>query len=245
LLHNVDKLEKSTIQKLISLEIKKYFVLNNYVSIPKHKHKIQCCGFYPIIFPVVNKAVINKEENEIWLCIPGQVEFKRRDYKGFFDMLARYPLPQNIKLIFLGKCMHTEGNGEEIKQLISKLSIEKQCILFDNFVPLDVFYAYLTLSDYVLPLTHPEKLETTGYGTYKVSGTFNLAFGFRKIMFCDKYYATFEDFSDSCIFYNPDNMETIFETIESGKIDKANYYKSDFWNTEKQQQKFLRFVFEK
>ena len=239
LIHNVNKLNTSNTQKIISRKIKKYFVLNDYIDVTNDK--VACSAFYPIFFPPIKIMPIEKPENEIWLCIPGQLEYKRRAYEALFSTIAQYGLPKNIRLLFLGRCMHSEGNGAEAKQTIADLGIDKQCLLFDNFVSLDVFYAYMQASDYIFPLIHPEESETKGYGSYKVSGAFNAAFGFKKILICDEYYARYKDFEDSSIFYDPKKLYEIFEKIAL-TIDENLFYKNPFWNFETHQQKFLSFL---
>jgi hypothetical protein len=207
----------------------------------KHS-KIELCSFYPIFFPQIDTPNIYKPKDEIWICIPGQVEYKRRDYESLFKSIAQYGLPAKIRLIFLGRCMHAHGDGIRVKKMIDNLGIKSQCLLFDGFVPIDLFFAYIKRSDFILPLIHPNSTESKAYGYEKVSGAFNVAFGFKKVMFCDEYYKDNIDFSDSCIFYRPEELHLIFEHVDNHQRNTIKFYQNPCWDFSYQQKKYLSFL---
>ena len=63
-----------------------------------------------------------------------------------------------------------------------------------------------------MPLVHPSKPQFRKYLTEKISGTYNLAFAYKKPMLCPEDMAVYEDFKDTSVFYNLNKptLQTIF-----------------------------------
>ena len=245
--HHTGKLNKSFTQRLISLKVKKYFVLNDYLldSIKK-QHPLRIASYYPIFFPAFEPVAITKATSEFWICIPGQLEFKRRDYKSLFSQLQKHKLPIGFKFILLGRCNHKYGNGEEVKLMIKEQQLEDHFIVFDQFIDNALFHAYLKLSDVVLPLIHEGSEGFKSYATAQISGAFNLAFAYQKPMLMHQYFNFITDFQVSSFFYSPADLVALCLQLYANPslcTDKAaaiaGYYKFSFVV---QQQKYLQLL---
>lgn len=202
-IHHTGKLIKSSTQKFISLKVKKYFVLNDYLMKSIHQNKnIQIASYYPVFFPEFRPMELVKPHGELWICIPGQLEIKRRDYLSLISQLNRKNLPEGIRFIFLGRSNHKSGNGEEIKALIKKMQLEKHFVLFDHFIENTQFHTYLNHSDIILPLIHQGSEGFESYSRFQITGAFNLAFAYNKPLLMHKSFSEIPDFLMTAFFYD-------------------------------------------
>ena len=201
IIHNINKLHQSGNQRLISLKIKKYFVLNEYMldSMNSDTH-LKIVSFYPIFFQKFNTISIEKKESEVWFCIPGLVEFKRRDYEGFLKAICEEKLAQNVRIIFLGRIGHAV-EYTQIKNWLKKLENDDQVVLFKGYIDNHIFHSYLQKSDMILPLLHPDTERFHEYSSIQISGAFNLAFGHHKPLIMENFFKKYSIFSETSIFY--------------------------------------------
>ncbi len=237
IVHNTKKILTSGTQRFISRKVKKYFVLNDYLldTIQNKPTNIKIASFYPICFPKPNVQQI-KPKGDIWICIPGQVENKRRDYFGFLDALENVNIPHNIKFILLGKGAHSHGNGPEVRAKIERLGLSSQFKLWDKFIETQEFNNYLYNSDFILPLVHPEQ-ESFQLYTYQITGAFNLAFGLKIPMLMHEVFSLNTDFRDTSLFYSLENLSSLIRDLPTVKspnyqLDKwdSTYQSKAYWN---------------
>lgn len=245
-LHTIKKLQGSFTQKLISLKIKKYYllslILSNQLS-PKKRRKVQV--FYPIFFhhPILPKPFQKEKFN---IIIPGGVETRRKDLKGFVDQFFNQPIPAHWNIIFAGK---TEENNEcflRINNTIKLNNMNKQFVFYHGFIPQKEYFEIIEAGHVILPLIHPNTTSSDEYMSRQISGAFNLAYGFKTPMLIHKAYKKHEEFQCSSIFYNE---EKLFDQIKSLDEDRnrleekrkaiQNYSLFDF---EVQQNNFLSWV---
>lgn len=246
-LHDTIKLEKSFTQKLISRKVKKYLVLNDYIkdSFPLNK-SFRLESFYPIFFPKYVYPAIEKDENEFWVCVPGSIEYRRRDYEGFIEIMKSQIPDQKVKILLLGNSKHLNSDSEDLKTKLKEYGIEKFFVFFEGFIGDDMYHAYVEKSDVIMPLihhTHPIFDEVNGF---KISGSFNLAFGHKKPLLCEEQFERFEDFRENAFFYDFDNL---FGSINSLAGDKSvkeektkGMYKNPKWSFEFQRDKYIAFL---
>lgn len=238
-IHNLRKLENSHSQKVITRNLEGYFVLNDYLIDQvkdEIKQKVKLFPLYTIFYPNYPSSEQDKKEGDIWVCIPGQVERSRRDYDSLFASIKQFGIEPHIKLLFLGRCEHADGDGAYVKQRIKELGIEENVVLWDAFIETDEFYGMLKQSDYILPLIHP-KHESYSLYEFQISGSFNLAFGFKKPLLMEKSFSDYEDFRNTSKFYSTDAiMEEINRLTTSEKVD---FYSSEKWEFERLQKSFL------
>lgn len=226
ILHNTGKLKGSFSQRFITKKLKHYFVLSEYLmqKIPK---EISASVLYPILFPSYPSEPISKKEGDVWICVPGQVELKRRDYKALLQSIEKEGIRPHIKFILLGRSAHAEGNGMLIKEWIHQHSLGDHFLLWDDYIPVGTFYNYLEKSDYILPLIHEGDVSEDLY-RYQISGAFNLAIGYQKPILCD------QNLSDLLSEYHPISYQThkVMETLNVLQAAPAAPYSEYKWTFE-------------
>ena len=235
-MHNGNKLIKSGNQRIINKKISKYFVLNEYVkSIQKDINNIKIASFYPIFFPKFKNFEIHKNLNEIWISIPGQLQNIRRDYMGLIASLNPKITPLNIKFLLLGKS-NNQNDGTQIKKLIKDKGLESYFIFWERFIPNNEFHSYLNKSDFIMPLVSAKN--EPAYLKYKISGSFNLAFAYKKPLLMEDSFSNIDDFKENAIFYNYKDINEIISTLNPIR----NTYQNPKWSFEYQKNNYLEFI---
>ncbi len=235
ILHNAKRLEKSFTQRLFSIKIKKYFVLNDFIKINyKNTNATKLESFYPIFFPPFNSVSIKKRENEIWITIPGRLHYSRRNYKFLIEQLNLKEINKSIKFIILGN-INTK-DGLHFLDTIKSLQLDTYFKTFNEFISNDKYYNYLEKSDYILPLLN---LDDESYLKSKITGTFNMAFGFKKRMICNRELEEISDVKENSILYKADSF---INTLNSLTIDNKKVYNDEKWAYEFQKNKYLTFI---
>ena len=247
ILHDAGKIFASGNQNLINRKIKKYFVLSDHVLEYVRSLKLKNMSFesfYPIFQPEYSLNDINKPDNEFWVCVPGRVEQKRRDYRGLLKNLSVTNLSNSVKIILLGKI--DEKFKPELKDFLQKLNLNDSFILFDEFIPNEVFYSYLQLSNIVLPLIHPEDIWFEKYFRMQISGSYNMAFTYKIPMLIEKSFSSYEDFTDTSFFYETEKLINKINQLSADKdfftSSKKKMYKLDKWDFDYQYKKYLEFI---
>lgn len=235
-LHNGQNLKLKPKQKIISKKLNKYFVLNDFVAKAISREKLttkELASFYPIFFPKFETS-LQKPENEIWMTVPGVISFDKRDYSIFKDL----KLNDNIKIIFLGRANNTDALTfkEEAKTYPSF----KNFVFFEAFIPNDLFHDYIKHSDYILPLIHPNNEFFNYFLKYKISGSYNLAFAYKKTMLIEQSFSEIEDFKETAFFYDANHFERIFDVIIPSE---KKTYKNPKWSFEFQKKNYLDYIF--
>lgn len=227
---------------ILNKKMNGYFVLNDYLldgikQLDIEKSRIT--SFYPIYFPDCNCREVEKASDEIWITIPGLMESFRRDYQTLFDSFSSGALKENIKLIFLGRSIFKNGKSN-IREQLEEVDKNNQCLFWDSFVDKTTFHTYMINSDYLLPLIHTSHRSRERYKD-KISGTFNLGFGYKKQFVMDEYFQQFEDFRENAIFYNPDDdLVTLLNQLEKPKLEM--FYQHKKWEVEYQAERYLTFI---
>ena len=239
-IHNLRKLEKSHSQKVITKNLEGYFVLNDYLikTVDAETRKsVNLHPLYTVFYPDYPSKEQKKDPNEIWVCIPGQVERSRRDYDALFDSIETSGVGEHIKLLLLGRCEHADGDGTYVKKRIAELGIENKVVMWDAFIETDEFYGMLKASDYILPLIHPQHDSYSLY-EYQISGSFNLAFGFKKPLLMEQSFTTYQDFKNTSIFYSSSNLMETVNSLESAH--QKEYYSDEKWSFDKLKHDYLQ-----
>ena len=241
IIHNSYKLIKSSSQRIISRKINKYFVLNDYIlqHVSGNK-KLAIEAFYPIFFPKFKTINLPKPAGELWVCIPGQVDFKRRDYEGFLNALIKRPPLPSIKYIVLGR----ENNPtRKFSDMVTAFGLQDHFILFDKFIPNELFHSYLLYSDVILPLLHPALPKFEQYKKYKITGALNLAFGYRKPLLCKDHFQHVPDLQENALFYDLEQLgETRNRLPELLPTILPQLYQNPKWEFKVQQQRYINFI---
>jgi len=214
ILHHVDKITRSFTQKLISLRIRRYYVLMDYLlsSLPSTT-RCRFVSFSPIVPAAPSPEGPVKPPGEFWVCIPGELEFRRRDYAGLAEAVRRTPPDPAIRFILLGSARTPDG--DRFKEAIAKTGAAAQFRLFQGFVDQTVFAGVLSRADVLLPLIHPGISLYSCYRHHQVSGTFLQALSYGRPMMMDRSWAGAVDFDEIALFYDLDNMIPMLNRLSS------------------------------
>jgi hypothetical protein len=238
LIHLSRKLWTSRTQKIISRKIKKYFVLTDFISknLGKAGPGISIEYFYPVYFPagiyfhtrdVPDTEATNTAEGnvirsttgvtdpgaapgEFLVCIPGAVDYARRDYPSLLEEIRSGGVPPGIRFLLLGRT--TGPDGRDFISRMGEARLEGHFITFDGFVDHGLFYRYLSASSLVLPLITPGAHDYQDYLRFKITGSYNLAWGFAKAMLMHDSFEAYPVFRKTSFFYRSGKL---IETLES------------------------------
>jgi hypothetical protein len=201
LIHIVKKLETSFGQKIINRKLKNYYLLAEYLEnyFPKDQ-KLKKHSFSSAFFMPFERQTFPKKVDDCWICVPGHLEYKRRDYDFLLSVVQRAGFPKNTKFILLGNSQ--KGDGQIIMQKIKDRGISGFFICFDGYIPDDEFQSYLNVSDFLLPLIHGNLAEIY---KYQISGTFVLSDAYGKTMLCDEAFSHVKGFEYNALYYKTED----------------------------------------
>ena len=236
-IHDIQRLQKNFDQRLISRQIKKYFVLNDYLLHPSSRYRLG--SFYPIFFPPVEKEACPKQEGELWITIPGRIEARRRDYDLLFRTLEAHPVEKSTKFILLGGGSEKHGVGHEVRLRIEEMGLLDQFVMWENFVPVPTFHSYLAHSDYIMPLVSLQRNEGLRYNQ-QITGAFNLGISYKIPFLMDSHFEKFEDFQPNAVFYNESNLGEVLQKLSVP--DREQYYREAKWTFEAQQERYWKLL---
>ncbi len=238
-MHNCENFA-SKLTKGLNKKMDGYFVLSDhlvdYVNENQSiRNKVQ--SFYTIFYPKLNDFALDKNEDELWITIPGSIEAKRRDYEWLLDSIAKENLNKNIKLIFLGK---SRLKSNHYRDDFEKIDSNHNCVFWDTFIGVEEFHSYIKKSDYILPLIN-ENNEAFKFYDSRISGAFNLAFGYKIPMILDNCFMKYEDLRDGSLFY--DSNDSIVKLLNSlHKKQEKGFYNLAKWEVEWQANRYWNFI---
>lgn len=241
-LHDIKKLKKSHTQRFISRKVKKYFLLHHYLEKKVRQEQydqLQFAVYYPVLFPQFAPKNTPKSKGEVWICVPGQVENKRRDYSGLFQSIEKQGLSHRVKILLLGRCAHQSGDGTFVKNEIKRLSLESHIQLYDEFIDTELYHQVVAQCDYILPLIHPQTASMELY-EHQITGAFNLAVGYQLPLLLEKDFARdhFTDFET--VIYKKTNLASCLNTLEA--ISTKGKYQQQQWSFKVLQKNYLDFL---
>ena len=247
-LHFGEKIGRSFTQCLISLKIRKYFTLNDYIVANLHESasKYRFCVFFYLWFSDQFCQKTVRDDGQLRIVIPGAIDFARRDYFGLFEQIAQCAEKiENISFSFLGDCSSTEG--KKLQSKAQELGIDHCCRFFTGFVPQDVFYRTIASADLIMPLIHPNTREYEAFTRFSISGAFNLAFGFKipLLLYSDRYNE-YEIFKETAFFYLLEDLPELLVKLRDNRQlieEHAERYNSfDQLTFDYQSVNYVRFI---
>jgi len=240
LLHRSDKLSRSFSFFVLSFKLKKYFVLHDYLLQNLNPKRVKVKPFYAVFYPKYElSGNFRKKSDEIWITVPGSVEFKRRDYISLLEPLNEKKIGKTIKIIFLGRYKHRKEESNYVDSIISQNDLSNHFILFPDSVENSIFFTVINQTDYLLPLIHLDEENKSIYDN-QISGTFNLSFGFKKIMLIEDKWRNKYSFKENTIVYKKENLiETINELHE---IKKPDFLENEKYSLENQANSYNQFL---
>lgn len=239
-IHNIQKLGKSMGQKIISRRIDRYMVLSD-ILLPYYKVACSkpCVSVYPVFYPKRVISPLTKPVGETWVVIPGAIAYERRDYDALF-LEENKNYPPGLKFILLGNI--NCADGASVLENIHRHHMEKSFVIFEEYVPNELFYAYVEACDYIMPLIHPDIPRYAKYLENKISGTYNLAIAYRKVMLCPKEMQEQEDFLDTALFYDKKRIRSFFNNLNADRQEKK-LFALEKWTLEYQTRQMKRLIF--
>ena len=134
-------------------------------------------------------------------------------------------------------------NDEDAKSFmlqVNELNISEQIITFNHFISNEEFHSYIKQSDYIMA---PVSLKEKSYLNYKITGAYNLAFAYKKLLICPEELAIIPDLMNNSVFYSDEkSLAEIFLAISKGKVIKESNYLIDKWSFKYQQKKYLELL---
>lgn len=241
-IHNLKKLNKSFSQKIISKKLKNYYVLNDFLktSCKIEDTTIRLSSYYPIFFPKYDSTETINKNGDYWICIPGELNYNRRDYDIVIKSLKLLKNIENLKIILLGKMNPKKQETIKFLGQIKELRLEKYFVFFNGFIENDIFHTYIKKSDFVLA---PVSVNEKNYLNYKITGAYNLAFAYQKPLICPAELKIIPDLLENSYFYtNSDDLAKLLTSINSGGLVQKQLYASSKWGFQTQQKKYLQFL---
>ena len=211
--HNILKLRDSTGQKIISRRIKRYLVLNDYLLDNRDDRlNVELDWFYPIFFPKYVAVDVGKDPGELWACIPGRVDFKRRDYEGLLLGLVDGGVPPGLRILFLGG-FENEATRARVADLVTATGRHEAFTFLEGFTDHGTYQSHLAASDLVLPLLHPGTERFHEYSGVQISGAYNLAFAHRVPLLMERSFEKYGAFEDNSLFYDLQDLPATLASL--------------------------------
>ncbi|WP_318311441.1 hypothetical protein [Flagellimonas crocea] len=243
ILHNLKKVNHSFSQKLINKSIKKYFVLNDFLkdSAELEDKSLQLQSFYPIFFPKYEAKIPEKPKGEIWISIPGKLDFGRRDYILIAEALRKLQSKSNLKILILGNADAENPTNKEFIDSLQNHGLHNNFMMFHSFLDHGTFHQYIKDSDYILI---PLNTVGTNYSKYKIMGCYNQAFGYGINLISPVGLKHIPDIMAHSIFYDgAEGLSKVFEELSNGSIqNKSKPYNEDKWSFESQKNRYIGFL---
>lgn len=240
ILHNIRKVKSSLGQYFISRRINGYILLSDILK-PEYiasKCKVTVEAVYTIFKPNIKSTELDKPQNEIWLCVPGAISYKRRDY----DILLEKEWPENIKFIFLCNRHKEDGDVFYKKVEITNPKLMKNFVFFDKYIPDELFDAYILKSDALLPLVHPWNNSLAQYIKTKISGTYNLSVQYKKLMLCPQSLMGIGNIANIAIAYSDDRFADYVSSLTKEAFDSKDKFTAKKWSEEYQSEQLTKFI---
>ncbi len=246
IIHLARKLWTSRSQRIISRKIRKYLVLAGFIAenLDPADPSLSIEYFYPVYFPYPQSPIQVNSHTEFLVCIPGAVDYARRDYGSLLEELTTGGIPDGMRFMLLGRT--TGPDGQDLLSRIQREGMEGRFVTFTDFIDPARFYAYLSLSDLILPLITPDSGDYEDYLKYKITGTYNLAWGFNIPMLMHESFRGYPIFSSTSVFYRTGELLSELKRLAGSRQELAELRKripalEDF-DRSKQSGKYLEFI---
>lgn len=246
--HNARKLNNSfTMRQIVGLKVKKFFVLNDALLPHIHARKGTTVGsFYPVFFPHTGTP-IPKQPHECWVSVPGSIESSRRNYTVLLEQVKHNGLPANMKIIFLGG-FYPERDPDIAAQLAAlPPQLREHLVTFGpELVPQALFDAWMRQTDLILPLLHPGVHKFQEYLTTRISGAYNLSFGYGIPLLMEQSFSSWGDLAQHALFYQVPDLHGMLTAIAANpdllKDKRAGISADPKFTLEEQRRRYLALV---
>lgn len=241
-IHTTKKFEDSFRQKVINLNIKKYFLLSEFLlKKVKPPKGISVDYFYPIRFHDFKTQ--RTKSSVITISIIGGVENQKKDLAGFITMVESVKaLP--IQFVFLGKSDPNRLEVQELKNKLDRINMKERVRFHDSFVSQEEFDRQLQQTDALLLLAHPNTSSVNQYYNTQISGAANVAFGYNIPLFMHSAFIEVDELKNRSVFYTLENFAEVVSDCKPKLLSIEEWMKNDKEMTnEVQENRFLDFLF--
>ncbi len=238
-IHTSRMFKESFTQKLISLKIKKYLVLSDFIKKDSQSNTKKAIEFfYPLDFPKPLKAI---DRNPKHVVIIGGVETRRKDLDGFLKLASR--ASKEFRWTFLGK---SDAQKVEVKQFIENLhekGLSDRVRYFDGFVDQAEFVETIASASCILPLVHPNTPSADQYFRNQIPGAMNVSLSFKVPMLIHEQYANWTEIEDAAVYYTFENFpEQLDGLIANFESLREKMEAQENFNTEVQRKRYSDFI---
>ncbi len=245
--HNLAKLRRfSWIQWRMMQYIPFFWVLRPalYRRLPE-KYRMRSDYLWRGVYPASLEAqipAVQGEKGKVYICIPGRVEYKRRDYRMLLEVLDRLEGREQFRFVLLGPAVGTHSDYADFFSQIQRRGWEEVFISFSEIVPFPLYHAYVRMSQAVLALIHPSRFrEHRVYLDSQISGAFPMAQAYRKPLFLHKSFAREAELEDCSYFYDTsDDLVRLLKSLAAGSLDAGHLYRGSWFSFEEGLRRFRR-----
>jgi hypothetical protein len=154
-------------------------------------------------------------------------------------------VPSEVKFVLLGRTRNKDG--KELRARIQELGLKPHFTLFDGFIPHRQFYEEIQKAWIVLPLVTPHCRDYHDYMEHKITGSFNLAYGFRHPMLLHDSFARTQIYRETSLFYGEAKLlGTIRQCLEDptplNALKESMAEKTDF-HLDYQAEKYISYIY--
>ena len=89
---------------------------------------------------------------------------------------------------------------------------------------------------------YSEVFKNKDYLNYKITGSFNLAYAYKKILISNIFFSDIEDLSENSLFYDKESFNELILKISNGTVSKKEIYKKIKWNYNIQKKQYLGLI---
>ena len=241
-LHSIEKSRHNFWFWVVSKKVKHWLVLSDHLvrKIP-NKTGLHIGSLYPIFFPAYPKKNTGKKESDFWITIPGNLEYKRRNYISLLQEIDEN-LNKNIKFILLGRSYRRHGDGKDFEQRLYKKNLRDRFIMFDEFVDDAEFQSIIKESEILLPLLK----ERFRYLKEATSGTFLHSFAYKIPMVIESEFSIIEDLNISSFKYSDGELSSLLNRLYENRelIEERKNIMKDYkiFSYDYQKDKFISFI---
>lgn len=244
--HNADKLLTSSSQKLINWRLKKYLLPAEFVEEtlrPQLRGGLKVSTFYPCYYENLSPLPSVQKPNGLLVAIPGVIEQSRRDYDGFLAALKKQR-PSDVHFVMLGN--GSREDGPRFQQAVKEAGLSDLFTFFNAYVGAEDMQAWLQASDAILPILHPGVEYFPLYEKYKITGSYDLAYGYHKPMFLHSAIGAKPEFADFCLTYELENFVATLDKVARDRTQlkeiAQRIAQSPRFDFEKQKRRYLAFI---
>lgn len=198
-------------------------------------------GVYPASLEAQIPAV-QGAEGKVYICIPGRVEYMRRDYRMLLEVLDRLEGREQFRFILLGPAAGRYSDYADFFSRIQESGWEEIFISFPDIVPFPLYHAYLKMSQAVLALIHPNRYrEHRVYLDSQISGAFPMAQAHWKPLFLHRSFTGEAELEDCSYFYDTsDDLVRLLKSLAAGSLDAGHLYRGSWFSFEEGLRRFRR-----